>query len=321
MVELPDDPLEVIGTYSVPSTTYRLITLGPDLSLRTAYRPDFWRRKVVYERRGLVFDDAVVLANNASYHTYYRLINTREHGAAYRYDGAKLIGPLAGGVVGLGTYDGEPPDFDTQLALIFPDRVDVVRLNPPRAVGGIPLPGVVACLYSRAHWIFLTERGQIRTYYFSGNSVLVEVPEPVVEILITRPGGFLGRDGEIYHTGQRGNIERLAVRHTRPFVLRGGADVMGFEADGVAVTNGRVETDEIVITVALPPGEYQEVILLNGDLESALGLLVEEPVPVCRLLGEVGYKFTVDGVLRGREEQIEGILETSSDGDTTVVLR
>lgn len=92
-VSLFNDVIGVIALYTVPSVTYSLLSLNEYIAL-VAYQPGLWRNKVVYERRGVLLDDSVVVPPDdpesalGRWHLYYRIINEREFGIA-----ALILGP------------------------------------------------------------------------------------------------------------------------------------------------------------------------------------------------------------------------------------
>lgn len=80
-MNLVDDLIGVILTYTVPNVTYDTMTIDARIG-KYAYNRKQWRDKVLYEMRGLIFDDKFVNAAETNYHTYYRLVNQRYHGSA-----------------------------------------------------------------------------------------------------------------------------------------------------------------------------------------------------------------------------------------------
>lgn len=301
--------------------TYRLITLTPDVSLRTAYRADFWRRKVVYERRGLVFDDAVVRANGACYHTYYRLINTREYGTVHLIRNGRLSDPQATGATGLGV--SIQPPFN-QAVLIFPDRIETSWVIEG---GGLAKPevirqaGVLACDYVSGGWLLTTERGEVRETRQSGEPKLVRIPVPVVEFTRSNED-FLTRDGELYRYIGEGRVTRLSIKHTVPFVLLGGKNTEGCEQDGTII--GSVWTEKRQGGITIQPGRFAAELLLSGNLaESGDHRQPDrQPIPVIRLLADPKCKVTIDGMLRGYPGgPIANVFGVESDKTVIMVIR
>lgn len=88
-LELPNDLIAIIGTYTVPLPTYELVTMTDNLARILGYSVGFWRTKSIFERRGLVFTDVTLRKNWTwgiepfnPWAIFYLLINKRHYGTA-----------------------------------------------------------------------------------------------------------------------------------------------------------------------------------------------------------------------------------------------
>lgn len=144
---MPNDLIEVIALYSIPTITEILITLTPGLAIRLAYpEPGIWKRKLLVERSGVIFDDEVIAREGGTWYTYYRISNKREYGTAAlltpRGDLVDIL-PGATGIFRANTNEGVG-----RVGVITPTTVHFFGIAPGGStffgLSSFELPGVIS---------------------------------------------------------------------------------------------------------------------------------------------------------------------------------
>lgn len=187
-VPILTDLIGIIGTYSIPTVTYHLVNLTTEIAQRFAYsQRGFWRDKVIYETRGMIFDDSVLTCEGSNYHTYYRIINQREYGSVGLLGRTVTMIPITDRAIGVwvsGDYLYISKPDELSVYFIKENRLPEIQyqIRTPRQVIQAGTKRDHMLTHVRGH-VFLQEDGQvvmIRHEYPWVKLDLVPNPEPVV---------------------------------------------------------------------------------------------------------------------------------------------
>lgn len=154
-MELPNDLIVVVMTYTTPELTLNVGTLGFGLAGTTLYRNQFWRRKLIFEREGVIIDneklirDPDVIEPQLDWYIHYRLLNIRsDPGTCYldiadrnpmliARDAVVLSGPNAGSPIGLSVLTADHKWYDVETFAGEWSIFEAYQAIPAKDINGV----------------------------------------------------------------------------------------------------------------------------------------------------------------------------------------